>query len=100
MKTQVIIPVHSFVDLITNSSSETFVSASKSSVKTVKALVDNLFAISGAKTPLTCDEVFNVDLVNKYIGRGYGSDLYMTKEEYLADIERAAMASTQSLRFV
>lgn len=30
MKTSLIIPVHSFVDLITNSSSETFVNASES----------------------------------------------------------------------
>lgn len=84
MKTQVILHIHSFVDLITNSSSETFVSASASSVKTVKELVDNLFAVSGAKQPLKADEVFDFAIVNKYNTRDY-DEVFWTKAEYLED---------------
>lgn len=53
------IPIHSFVDLITNSSSETYVTATKKSVTTLKELVDSLLAGTGK----TCDDVLEIKLI-------------------------------------
>lgn len=61
MITTVRIPFHSFVDLITNSSSETFVCASKSTVTAIKKLVENLIAASGGTTK--ADELFDFEIV-------------------------------------
>lgn len=53
------IPIHSFVDLITNSSSETYVSATDKSIETIKNLVDELLR----GEDLLCDEVLDIKLV-------------------------------------
>lgn len=37
------VPIHSFVDLITNSSSETFISATDKTVEAVYEIIDGLF---------------------------------------------------------
>jgi hypothetical protein len=50
------IKIHSFVDLITNSSSEVFVSATYSTVQTAKDIINNL-------TNYKCDELFEIKLV-------------------------------------
>ena len=54
------IPLHSFVDLITNSSSEIFVSATDSTVTAIKKLVDSLLLAGGSK--FTVDELFEITL--------------------------------------
>ena len=51
-----VIPIHSFVDLITNSSSELFISATDKTIDTAKEMIDKL---TGGK----CDELFDVSLV-------------------------------------
>lgn len=56
---KVIIPVHSFVDLITNSSSETYVQATDKTVDTLKKLIDSLLKGTGQ----TCDDLFEIDLL-------------------------------------
>lgn len=48
--------IHSFVDLITNSSSEIFISATDKTLKAVKDIINNL-------TDGKCDELFDVALV-------------------------------------
>jgi hypothetical protein len=45
MKTTFIIPVHSFVDLITNSSSELFVCSTKKSIEAVKRIVEEIYSL-------------------------------------------------------
>ncbi len=59
----VTIPVHSFIDVITNSSSETFVTAGDKTVETFKSLL-KLF-LESAGQPHEVDEVFDVQLVYK-----------------------------------
>lgn len=56
MKTSIILPIHSFVDLITNSSSEVFMTATEKTVKTVKSLVDNILQAGGST--LKADDLF------------------------------------------
>ncbi len=53
-----LIPVHSFVDVITNSSSEVFVSADEKTVEAVKDLIDNL--LIGVGSDKRCDDLFDV----------------------------------------
>ena len=53
-----IIPVHSFVDVITNSSSEIFISADDGTVKAVKELINNL--LKGVGSDKTADDLFDI----------------------------------------
>jgi hypothetical protein len=55
-----VIPIHSFVDLITNSSSETYIYASDSTIKCVKTLIDNL--LKGVGSDKTADDLFTFDI--------------------------------------
>jgi hypothetical protein len=68
MKTQVIIPVHSFIDIITNSSSEVYVTSDRKTVEAVKNVIDALLLIGGSKE--TCDNLFEVVL--ERVEGGYG----------------------------
>lgn len=53
-----IIPIHSFVDVITNSSSEIFISADEGTVKAVKELIDTL--LKGVGSAKTSDDLFDI----------------------------------------
>ncbi len=55
-----IIPIHSFVDVITNSSSEIFISAEKSTVKAAIEMIDHLLKSQGVKK--TAAELFDIHL--------------------------------------
>jgi hypothetical protein len=81
MKTSLIIPVHSFVDLITNSSSEIFVSANQNTVKAIKKLVDSILAATA--TPATADDLFTFELVYCCTNESYG-EVYMNDAEIKA----------------
>ena len=56
------VKVHSVVDLITNSSTTIYVTATNSTVTFVKDII-NLF-LKSANSPYTCDDLFTVTLVN------------------------------------
>jgi len=58
----VIIKIHSFIDVITNSSTEIYVRASQSSIDSVKKLVNSLLAFAGNKQ--TADDLFEFKLVD------------------------------------
>jgi len=55
------IPVHSVVDLITNSSSEIFVMATDKTVTTIRNLVDALLKLAGSTQ--SADELFTFELM-------------------------------------
>ena len=57
------LPVHSLIDLITNSSTEIFVN-SKGSIEPAKELLTELLKLNGSDK--TCDEVFTVSLVGDF----------------------------------
>jgi hypothetical protein len=57
---QYIIPVHSFVDLITNSSTEIYVSPTNKTVTTLKEIINEILRIGGSKQ--TCDDLVNISL--------------------------------------
>jgi len=54
------IPMHSFVDLITNSSTEIYIEASDKTIESIKALVDNILKLGGSD--LKCDDLFTIEL--------------------------------------
>ncbi len=58
---KIIVPVHSFVDVITNSSSEIFVSATDSTVAAAKEIVNNVLSSGGSLAK--CDDLFKVSLL-------------------------------------
>lgn len=69
---KIVITIHSFVDLITNSSTELFVCATKSTVNAAKAIIDH---VTGGR----CDELFDVELAVKV------TDYYDDDDKYLGE---------------
>lgn len=61
--TSLTIPIHSFVDLITNSSTEIYIEADTGTIEAIKSLVNNLLKI--AKSELTVDDLFTITLLTK-----------------------------------
>lgn len=52
------INVHSFIDVITNSSTEIYMWADEGSVKTVKGIIDTI--LKAAKSDKTADDLFDI----------------------------------------
>lgn len=77
----IIIPVHSFVDIITNSSSEIYISATDNTVAAVREVVNLLLKAAGSTK--TSTDLFNVRL--SYMVRSEATDYawkhFATKEE-------------------
>lgn len=92
MKT-LLIPIHSFVDLITNSSSETFVNATEKSVDTVKDLVNGMLKLSASS--LTCDDLFKIEIVHKYESTDYKT-LWLTPTEAIAKFEDGTLSEDEN----
>ena len=77
MKT-ILVPIHSFVDFITNSSSEAFIAATKETVSALKKLTTNLLAVAGSDA--VADDFFTFRLVYACDGPR-GNEIFLTKEE-------------------
>jgi uroporphyrinogen-III decarboxylase len=76
---KLIINLHSFVDLITNSSSEIFIQASHKFIETIKEMVNNLFEL--AQSNLKFDDVFVAELeVMDYESYEYVKESEITDE--------------------
>jgi hypothetical protein len=61
MLNKLTITVHSFVDLITNSSTEIYICAGPSTVKSLKEMVNAIIKLGGNDT-LTADDLFTFEL--------------------------------------
>src|ERR1019366_2959664 len=57
---QITLKVHSFIDIITNSSTEIYIQASEKTMQSIKSLVNSILSIGDSK--LTCDEIFTMEL--------------------------------------
>lgn len=62
LKSAYIIPIHSFVDLITNSSTEIYIQATTKTVESVKEIINNLLKVNGSS--YTADDLFEISLFN------------------------------------
>jgi hypothetical protein len=69
LKNKYAFEVHSFVSLITNSSSEIFVAADEKTVKAIKEVIDNILKLSNSN--LTCDDLFTVEIDYKQYYEDY-----------------------------
>lgn len=77
------IKVHSFIDVITNSSTEIYVSADQGTIKAIKALIDNILKLGNST--LKADDLFTFEIYCErereyYIG--LLADNYMSDEQY------------------
>jgi len=66
-----IVKTHSVIDLITNSSTEMFIDYS-GSIDHIKELVNYILSSEG----VTCDDVFELKIVNSYTGEDWEEDEY------------------------
>jgi hypothetical protein len=80
---QIRISIHSFVALITNSSSEIFSSAGEATVQAAKEIVNNILAAGGSLAK--CDDLFNVKL--SYNFRHEGEVRYFDSEKERNDFK-------------
>lgn len=79
------IPIHSFVDLITNSSSELFVSANKETLKAIKDIISNILSLGGSDKKL--EDIFDVTLIieeGTYYDNEKGEDVDFEEIDYFS----------------
>jgi hypothetical protein len=83
-----VINLASFVDLITNSSSEIFVSASKKTVTAIKDTINNILKLGGSVA--TCDDLFDIKLwvEGEYYYDNEKDEEIEVSGEYTAELER------------
>jgi hypothetical protein len=73
------LPIHSVVDVITNSSTQIYVQFNESALTTVKELIDNLLSIGGSI--LKSDDLFEFEIYDESLE----DDRYQHCEEYCSD---------------
>lgn len=69
------IPLHSFIDLITNSSSETFVAADRQTVSALEDIIDVLLSSVGSDQK--CHDLFRIGLDTEDGGYGHYKTIYV-----------------------
>lgn len=81
------IPLHSFIDLITNSSSETFVASDRQTVSSLEKLVDSILTAGGV-TDKRCIDLFRIGLDTVDGGYGHYKAIYVEARD--SDCQKAA----------
>lgn len=85
LKSVYTIKVHSFIDLITNSSSSVFVQATDKTVQSVKEIIDNILTLGGSE--LKCDDLFEVSIDKQGLYDNYYQDQRDEGEEVITPEE-------------
>lgn len=73
---KITIKIHSFIDIITNSSTEIFIQATNATIKNIKSLIDSVLVISGST--MKCDDIFDISLKSEH---PYGNDYEEIEEQ-------------------
>ncbi len=68
--------VHSFIDIITNSSTEIFIQATDKTIRNIKQLIDTILIIGGSN--MKCDDIFDMKLKSQ---NPYGEDYEEIEED-------------------
>ena len=77
------IKIHSFIDLITNSSTEIYVAANEKTVESVKEIINGILSVG--KSEYTCDDLFTVEIdLEDFKNNDYG-DSGKSYEEWVKD---------------
>lgn len=69
------ITVHSFVDLITNSSTEIYIQATQKTIESITKLVDNILTVAGST--FKCEDLFDITIDKESFYKNY----YQGEEE-------------------
>jgi hypothetical protein len=77
----ILVPIHSFVDLITNSSSEAFIAATSETVTALKKVTANILSAAGSS--VIPDDLFTFRLVYA-CDDPTGKEIFLTKKEITA----------------
>ena len=90
---KITIPLHSFVDLITNSSTEVYIEVTDQTVTAMKDAVNHILKSQGIEK--TADELFNFEL-SELEERTYGNErsIVITSKTDDPDVTKAAKALT------
>src|ERR1039458_9781751 len=87
--------LHSFVDLITNSSTEIYIEATDKTVKSLENLINSLLKLGGSHS--TCDDLFTIEIDKEKFKKDYSYDKdcpdYDTweKEDYHEDYKSISL---------
>lgn len=73
------IPVHSFIDVITNSSSEVFITSDRKTVDSIKQIVNAILTAGGSDKK--CDDLFGVVLERRDGGYGDYNAILVTPKD-------------------
>jgi len=82
---KLIVPIHSVVDVITNSSTQIYVQFRESSIATIKELIDNILLIGNSD--LKSDDLFEFEILDPYLDEKRYEDctLYCSDEGLIND---------------
>lgn len=72
LKEKYTFPIHSFVDLITNSSTEIYIEATGKTVEAIRKLIDKLLLSAGSA--VKCDDLFTVEIDKQKYADRYDED--------------------------
>jgi len=76
MKDILVIKVHSFIDVITNSSSELFVvKDKKQTVETIREILSEIIEVCCPNIPPT-EDIYEIEVCNKKVAKDYVSEWY------------------------
>ena len=64
--------IHSFIDIITNSSTEIYIQATSQTISNIKSLVNSILSIGGST--LKCDDIFTIKLEDEERTGGYDDE--------------------------
>ncbi len=84
-KTSLLIPIHSMVDLITNSSSEIFVAVKGSAAATIVKIIDGILAAGGSDKK--CSDLFKVEMAKCYVNANWDL-IYLTDSEAVEQMNK------------
>ena len=68
MQQKINLKIHSFIDIITNSSTEIYIQATGHTILNIKSLVNSILSIGGST--LKCDDIFTIELSDEDERRG------------------------------
>lgn len=83
LKNKYTIKIHSFIDIITNLSTEIYVAANQKTVESVKEIINGILKVGDSK--YTCDDLFTVEIdLEDFKNNDYG-DSGKSYEEWVKD---------------
>ena len=93
---RLILDIHSFIDIITNSSTEIYVSVDNSAIQSIKELINGMLAYSNSNK--TCDDIFDIKIIDAKIEEWLENRLEDFYEEECSDIEDLSINDFEKIK--